>query len=103
MPDQRRIRPRSHGKSEGVDEQALSGARLSGQDVEARLEGNPYPVDQGQIMNAEVRQPTAGHGDRLWIRDYGGFGRFRPGGDRILASRPQVCTRAGHDGSNSDF
>ena len=54
VPNQRRVGPGADGQAESVDEQALAGAGLAGQDVQAGLEGDPHPVDQRQIVNSEL-------------------------------------------------
>ena len=58
MPDEACIRACPERKAQGVDEKALSGTGLAGQDVEARAELEPQPVDEGEIGDSEPHEPS---------------------------------------------
>ena len=62
MADEGRVRPRPEGEAERVDQEALAGAGLAGQHVEAGSEFEPEPVDQGQVGDGELEQAPDGRG-----------------------------------------
>ena len=49
VADERRVGPRADGQPERVDQQALPGAGLAGDDVEARLEREPQALDDREV------------------------------------------------------
>ena len=56
VADEARVRPRPADEPERVDQQALAGAGLAGDDVEARPERQAQPVDQRQVADGELEQ-----------------------------------------------
>ena len=99
MAHQRRIGASADRKPKSVDEQALAGASLAREHVEAWLEGDPKLLDQGQIANAQLCQPTGRHGGRQWLR----LGRLPPTRVGRRQLRGLGLDRIGHEGSSSDF
>jgi len=55
VADERRIRASPDGQPEGVDQQALPGPCLAGEDVEPGLEREPQPVDQREVVDRELK------------------------------------------------
>ena len=66
VADQGRVRPRPQCEPQGVDQQALAGTRLAGDDVQPRRERQPQPVDQREVVDGELEQP-AGSVRRAWL------------------------------------
>ena len=88
---ERRVGASAGGETQRVDQKALAGAGLAGEDVEAGLEHDPEPLDQGQVSNAQLRQSTGGHGRSRFLR----LRRGLPGRLHLGSLR--------HEGSSSDF
>ncbi len=66
--DEPRVGARPEHEPEGVDQEALPGTRLSGDDVEPGGEGNPDALQEGKVGHRQLQEPA---GDR---RD--GIGRL---------------------------
>ena len=58
VADEPRVGARAEGQPERVDEQALAGARLAGDDVEPGAELEPQPVDQREVGDGQLEQST---------------------------------------------
>jgi hypothetical protein len=103
VPDQRRVGPGTDCQAQGIDQEALAGAGLAGEDVEAGLERDPQPSRSGPGLERSA-PPAARRPEALRASvPSGPPPRPRPPG------RPDpIPNRAGlelfrHDGSNSDF
>ena len=57
---ERRVRAGAEGQPQRVDDQALAGAGLAGDDVEPRLERQPQALDEGEVGDRELQQ-SPGH------------------------------------------
>ena len=57
MPDERRVGARPERQSERIDQQALPGPGLAGQDIQPGLELEPQPLDQREVAHGELQQP----------------------------------------------
>ena len=60
VADEARVRAGAEGKPERVDEEALPGAGLAGQDVEPLGEGDPGALDQGQVGHRQLEEAPGG-------------------------------------------
>ena len=90
VADQAGVRARAADEPEGVDQQALAGAGLAGDDVEARLEGQAQPVDEREVARRSARgggrrsravtraaaRPCGGAGPRTAGRPRGSISRI---------------------------
>ena len=61
VADQPRVRARPADQPERVDQQALAGAGLAGDDVEPRSERQAQAVDQREVAHAELEEPPGAH------------------------------------------
>ena len=101
VADQRSVRPRPDRQPQGVDQEALAGAGLAGEDVEPRLEGDAQLLDQGQVADRELGQASGGHRPRPRSRARSPAGLVL-GPGVVFCNRLQFG-RVRHDGSSSDF
>ena len=60
VPDQGRVGAGAGHEPEGIDDQALAGAGLAGEDVEPGLERQPDPLDDREVGDGEFEQ-SPGH------------------------------------------
>ncbi len=58
VPDEPGVGAGAEGQAERVDQQALPGAGLPGDDVESLAKLEPEPVDEGQVGDGELEQPS---------------------------------------------
>ena len=56
VADQGRVGAGAHREPEGVDQQALAGARLAGDDVEAGIEREAQPVDEREVGDRQLQE-----------------------------------------------
>ena len=61
VTDQPGVRPRTTDEPEGVDQEALAGARLAGDHVESRPERQAQPVDEREVAHRQLEEATGGH------------------------------------------
>ena len=59
VPDEARVRARAEGQPQRVDQEALAGPGLAGDDVEARREREAQPVDEGEVGDGQLEQASA--------------------------------------------
>src|SRR4029077_12353669 len=55
------VGPSTPDETERVDEQTLAGARLAGDDVEARLERQAQAIDEGQVADGQLEETPGAH------------------------------------------
>ena len=61
VANQADVRACAADQPERIDEQALAGAGLAGDDVETRPEGHPQPIDQGEVADGQLEQASGAH------------------------------------------
>ena len=61
VTDQTGVRPGATDEPEGVDQEALPGARLAGDHVEPRTERQAQPVDEREIAHRQLEESPGGH------------------------------------------
>ena len=57
---QARVGAGAHRQPERVDQQALAGPRLAGDDVETGVEGQAQPVDEREVGDRQLQEPARG-------------------------------------------
>ena len=58
VADEGRVRARPGREAERVDQEALAGAGLAGEDVQARRQLEAQPVDQGEVDDRQLEEPA---------------------------------------------
>ena len=58
VADERRVGAGAERQPEGIDEQALAGPGLAGDDVQAGVERQAQPVDEGEVGDGQLEQAT---------------------------------------------
>ena len=61
VADQPGVRARTAHESERIDQQALAGAGLAGDDVETRSERQPQAIDEGQVADRQLEEASRAH------------------------------------------
>ena len=64
VADEARVRARPADEPERIDQQALAGAGLAGDDVEARPEGQAQAVDQREVADGQLEEASGVHDQR---------------------------------------